>query len=253
MLDARLEPPAVAQYDAYPGRPGAREDGIQAGIAYRLDALEEAYDRGVAESGGREIGEGCRPAHQRQRHAERQAELQVHLGDRVTFGLDRLAHDGEPGRQHTDVDPLHVRGGDVVARAQGECGVDRSLHVATAGVRLDGGASELEAALGGDVACVRSVRVGVEEAEPSLEDGVRRAEARLGEGRRVQTGARRPTRVEALRPRAGGEELHRAGRLAARDPEGGGEPGTVEAEDHPGGHGRSEGAAGSRRMEAAAI
>jgi len=45
MLDARLEPPAVAQYDAYPGRPGAREDCIQARIADRLDALEEARDR----------------------------------------------------------------------------------------------------------------------------------------------------------------------------------------------------------------
>src|SRR5438128_2225504 len=59
--------------------------------------------------------------------------------------------------------------------------------------------------------------------------------------------------MEPLGPRAVRQELHRAGGLAARDPERGGEVWRVEPEDEPGGRRRAEGAAGAGRVKAAAV
>ena len=64
--------------------------------------------------------------------------------------------------------------------------------------------------------CVGAVGVRGEHAEASLEDAGGRAEARPGERGGVEAGAAAQPGMEALRPRAVGEELHRARRPGCR-------------------------------------
>ena len=66
-----------------------------------------------------------------------------------------------------------------------------------------------------DVAAIQS--------EATVEDAARSAEAGGGETRRYDTAVRRPAGVQTLHPRAVGQKLHRARRLASGEPKGVGE------------------------------
>ena len=176
-----------------------------------------------------------RAARQRHRDAERQAELRVDHRTRPSLLLRAARTRSGSRRRRVPTSTRSTAAGSMrVARAQRQHGVDRALHVAAAGVRLDAGAHELEplrrprraASASG---AVRSRRAGSRSVPRGCVAGARKPARRERGG--VQAGGRRPAGMESLRPRAVGEELHRARRLAAGDRRARGEAVGVEAED----------------------
>ena len=133
----------------------------------------------------------------------------------------------------------------------GENGVDRTLHVAAAGVRFDGGVQDLEglAETVGEALRNRVARVAVQKTVAAFQDSERPRESFGRQQRRVNAVLRRQAGMDSLGPRAIGQKLHRSGGHAARDANGGEGLLRRQAEQFRRCDRRAENAAGGRHMK----
>ena len=224
-------------------------------VTFIPDLGHEGSDCGIFQHGVGKFIQPGPPFEQGHRNPKGQAELGLNHVRGTILALGRLADDRNAGFEHPDSDPLDLLGLQVVFPCEAEHRVNRSLGIATAGVRFDRGLQNLKILAQSltDFARLGSHAIGFEKAVPPFEDRVRTAEALFCQQGSMNAAERGPARMKAFCPGPLGQKLHRPGRLTAGNAESGQQLGFTQAQQL-GRAGRSaKGAAGRRGMEPATI
>ena len=92
----------------------------------------------------RELIQTSRAIDGRNGRAKGHRELRIDHRLRIVFLRSRFGDDAPARFEHRDFDALDLAGFQIVLAHDREHGIDRTLHVAAAGVRFDGGVQDLE-------------------------------------------------------------------------------------------------------------